>query len=227
MDRERGILRFSEGIAPKIVSLLLALILWITILGLKKEELEKDVKLQPLLPPGMMITNKIPDHIKFRLSGPRIWLKEAERRITPIQPDLRNTSETTIGFAVSEDLLVEKRLPKGVKVVYFSPPNILIRLEEVIERYVPVRASLEGSPFSGFEVGNVRVNPSKVAVSGPKSLVNSLEAVGTDAVDVQDLKGAKEVEIPVSIDAQSGLRLSREQVVKVRVSTRPVSTEGN
>ena len=219
MDRERGILRFSESIAPKIVSLLLALILWITILGLKKEELEKDVKLQPLLPPGMMITNKIPDHIKFRLSGPRIWLKEAERRITPIQPDLRNTSETTIGFAVSEDLLVEKRLPKGVKVVYFSPPNILIRLEEVIERYVPVRASLE--------VGKVRVNPSKVAVSGPKSLVNSLEAVGTDAVDVQDLKGAKEVEIPVSIDAQSGLRLSREQVVKVRVSTRPVSTEGN
>ena len=220
VNNERGSMHFSESLALKAVSLLLALILWITILGFKREELKVNVKLEPLLPPGVMITNKIPTYIQFTLSGPRVLLKDVQKKLQPIRPDLRRTRETTIGFSISEDLIGE--LPAGVRVMSFYPPNILIRLEEIVERYVPVKPTFKGSPGEGYELGTVKVSPSKVAVSGPRSLLQLLESVGTEPFDVEGLKGNKEGEVTVEVDTSQGFRLSRESVVNVKVGTRKV-----
>lgn len=216
----KGSMQFTESLALKAVSLLLALILWITILGFKREELKKNVKLEPLLPPGMMITNKIPPYIQFTLTGPRVWLKEAEKKIQPIRPDLRRSRDTTIGFSISEDLIGD--MPVGVRVTSFYPPQVLIHLEEVVERYVPVKPTLSGSPSPGHEVNNVKVVPNKVAVSGPKSLLQSMESVGTEPFDIQDLQGSKEGVVAAEVDSAQGLQLSRDKVIKVRVMTKKV-----
>src|SRR5215210_1900531 len=85
----KGSIAFSESLALKAVSLLLALILWITILGFKREEMKKNVKFEPLLPPGVVLVNKIPQFIQFTLSGPRVLLKDIEKKTQPIRPDLR------------------------------------------------------------------------------------------------------------------------------------------
>ncbi len=213
-------MQFSESLALRAVSLLLALILWITILGFKREEVKKNVKLEPLLPPGMMITSKIPPYIQFTLSGPRVWLKDAEKRIQPIRPDLRRTHENTIGLSISEDLIGE--LPVGVRVTNFFPSQIIIRLEEVTERYLPIRPSLHGSPASGYEVKIVGITPEKVPVSGPKSALANLEWLGTEPIDLQDFKGAKELEVAVEVDAAQGFQLSREKTVTVKMVTKRV-----
>lgn len=223
LTNHRGSLAFTESLALKAVSLLLALILWITILGFKREELKRSVKLEPLLPPGMMITNKIPQSIQFTLTGPRVWLKEADKKIQPIRPDLRRSRDTTIGFSISEDLIGD--LPVGVRVTGFYPPQVLIRLEEVVERYVPVKPTLEGQPSPGYEVSAVKVTPSKVAVSGPKGLLQSLESVGTEPFSVQDLQGSKEGVSAAEVDSTQGLQLSRDKVVKIRVITKQVRIE--
>jgi YbbR domain-containing protein len=216
----RGAIQFSESLALKAVSVLLALILWITILSLKSEEKKITVPLQPLLPAGTQIINSIPNSIEYTLSGPRVWLNELERRVQPIQPDLRRTRDTTIGFSISEDLLGE--LPVGVKVLSFYPTQILIRLDELGEKYILVKPNLAGTPARGHEVVEVKTNPTKVAVSGPLSVLESLEAVGTQEVPIGNLKGSKEFVVDIEVDEQKGLKLSRESKVKVKVRTRKV-----
>lgn len=213
-------IQFSESLALKAVSVLLALILWITILSLKAEEKKIKVPLQPLLPAGTQIINNIPSAIEFTLSGPRVWLNELEKRVLPIQPDLRKTRDTTIGFSISEDLLGE--LPVGVKVLGFYPSQILIRLDEIGEKYIPVKPNLAGNPASGYEVLLIKTSPSKVAVSGPLSVLESLEAVGTEQLSIDNLRGPKEAVLTVEVDEQKGLKLSRETKVKVRVMTKKV-----
>jgi len=168
----------------------------------------------------MMIVNKIPNAIQFTLTGPRVVLKNIEKKIQPIRPDLRRTRETTIGFSVSEDLLGD--LGNGVRVTGFYPPNILIRLEEIVERYVSVKPTWKGNPADGQEIAVVRVTPAKVAVSGPRSLVQSLESVGTEPFDIQELKGAKEGLVSVEVDESQGFQLSRDKVVRVKVQTKKV-----
>ncbi|NBX91991.1 MAG: YbbR-like domain-containing protein [Proteobacteria bacterium] len=216
----RGALHFTESLALKAVSVLLALILWITILSLKAEEKKLRVPLQPLLPARMKIINNIPGFIEFTLSGPRVWLKQVEKRIQPIQPDLRKTRDTTIGFSISEDLLGE--LPVGVRVVSFYPSQILIHLDEIGERYILVKPKLRGTPSSGYEVREIKTFPSKVAVSGPLSVLDALEAVGTEELNVDDLKGKKEATLTVEVDEQKGLKLTRESTVRVKVNIRKV-----
>lgn len=216
----KGFIQFTESLALKAVSVLLALILWITILSLKPEEKKIRVPLEPLLPAGTQITNTIPSAIEYNLSGPRVWLNELEKRVQPIQPDLRRTRDTTIGLSISEDLLGE--LPAGVKVLSFYPTQILIRLDEMGERYVAVKPNIGGSPAKGFQVKSIRTIPSKVAVAGPMSVIEALEAVGTQEISIEQLKGKKDYTVAVEVDQQKGLKLSRETQVTVRVQVEKV-----
>lgn len=217
----RGSVPFWESFALKVVSFLLALILWVTFLGLKREEMHKRVKLEPLLAPGIMITNKIPSHIDFTLSGPRLLLKSVDKKLNPIRPDFRHNRESTIGFTISDELLGE--LPKEVRVLAFTPSSVLIRLEEVVERYVPVSPTLRGSTAAGYEIVQVETTPSKIAVSGPKSLLTRVDSVGTEPIDIEGLTGIKETEGQVEVDVNQGFQLSRDSVVKVKIKTRKVS----
>lgn len=221
LTEQRGSIPFWESFALKVVSFLLALILWVTFLGLKREEMHKRVKLEPLLAPGTMITNKIPSHIDFTLSGPRLLLKSVDRKLNPIRPDFRRNRESTIGFTISEELLGD--LPKEVRVTGFAPSSVLIRLEEVVEKYTPVSPTLHGATAEGYEVASIETVPSKIAVSGPKSLLSRVNSVGTEPIDIEGLTGVKEAEVQVEVDSTQGFSLSRDGMVKVKIRTRKVS----
>ena len=63
--------------------------------------------------------------------------------------------------------------------------------------------------------------PDRVAVVGPKSLLESIDNLGTDAFDIQGLQGTREGVVAVQVDTTQGIQLSRERVVRVRVTTKP------
>lgn len=219
----RGNVQWSESLALKAVSLLLSLILWVTILGYRREEFKKNVKLEPQLPPGMMIVNKIPSTVQFTLSGPRVMLEAANKQIQPIRLDLTHTRQATNGFSLTEDLLGE--LPPGVRVTYISPPQVLIRLEEVVEKYVPVKPTLKGKLDAGYELVVIKAIPSKVAVLGPKGLLDSLDYIGTEAFDIEGAHSNREGVVEAEVDISQGFQLSRDKMVKVRVLVKKVDLE--
>ncbi|MFM8313711.1 MAG: YbbR-like domain-containing protein [Deltaproteobacteria bacterium] len=222
-SNRKGSVQWSESLALKAVSLLLSLILWVTILGYRREEVKKMVRLEPQLPPGMMIVNKIPTAIQFTLSGPRVMLEAAEKRIQPIRLDLTHTRQATNGFSVTEDLLGE--LPPGVRVTYIYPPQVLIRLEEVVEKYIPVKPTLAGKLAAGYEVAGIKSSPSKVAVSGPKGLLDSLEFIGTEALNIEGQQANMEGLVDAEVDSSQGFQLSRDKSVKVWVQVKKVKLD--
>lgn len=218
LHNNRGSFRLSESFLLKAVGLLLALILWVTILGFKREELKKSIKLEPLLPPGMVITNKVPSSILFTFSGPRVLLKDLERKIGPIRPDLRRSRDTTIGFSISEDLLGE--LPNGIRVVGFYPPNVLIRLEELIERKIRVKPTLSGTLPTGYQLRSVVTIPSSISVLGPRSLIESMTWIGTTPIDVSKVVGSMETDVEVNMDSEQGMQFIEGRVVHVKIKVK-------
>lgn len=215
---QEGSLSWSESFALKAVSLLLALILWITILGFKKEELEKRVPLKPLHSPDLMITNEIPSHITFVLSGPRVLLKKVEQGIGAIQPDYLRAQEGVVGFPVREDLIGE--LPTGVRVVSFTPVMVQIRLEKVLQRAIPVHPIVHGEAPEGMEVVKT-ATPARVQVIGPKSVIEGLEFIPTEAISISanDPKGAdtKAVEAALEVDKMQKIQLIGDKAVQVKI----------
>jgi YbbR domain-containing protein len=215
LKNNRGSLSVGESIALKLVSLLLALILWISIIGFKSEEVIKRVKFEPLLPPGLVLMSEIPSYIEYTFSGSRVLLKDVERRIQPIRPDLtKKDQDRALRLVLTSDMIGD--LPAGVKVTSIAPQTVVLRLEELVEKTFEVKAVFQGLP-EGHQVSRIKTSPSKVAVSGPKSIIDSLDSIRTQPIDLADVKSSKEINVALDVDESQGLHLTGEKNVQVLV----------
>ena len=64
----------------------------------------------------------------------------------------------------------------GVVVIEKEPAKMIVRLEPVVSKRVPVVVQFQGEVKSGFAVGQVAVQPDSVIVKGARSVVEELSA---------------------------------------------------
>ncbi len=82
-------------------------------------------------------------------------------------------SEATVAVRVSVD--------RGdVKIVEVSPPQIVVDVEPLTTRTVPVQVKLIGTPPLGYGLSESKVSPENVNVSGPESLVKLVAGAVAD-----------------------------------------------
>lgn len=224
LHNNRGAVSMVESLGLKAVSLLLALILWLTVLGIKTEEIETRVRVRPLLAPGTVVLSPpgVSDSIVFRVTGPRIMLRDFQRRLADIQPDYRGVQEGTVGFPVREDLLGE--LPQGVKVQGFSPTSIQFRLDKLGEKVIPLRVDLsrapQGDAGSAAQEWSATPVPARVQIRGPKSRLSAIDAIAVIPTEsIMASPGASTYTLRGEIDlpTQEMLELLGDKAVEIRL----------
>ena len=102
-----------------------------------------------------------------------------------------------------------------------SPERIALDIEKTVFKFVTVKPSFSGEVAYGYEQVGATVEPGSIRVSGPRSLVESLDAVYTDAVDVKDLSGDEARTVRL-ISPSRLLTLNTSATVTVDVKVRPV-----
>jgi len=65
-----------------------------------------------------------------------------------------------------------------------SPISISTTIEETITKYLRIESVITGIPSHGYELNSRFINPRVISVSGPKSHLEDMEFIQTDAVDV-------------------------------------------
>src|SRR5205085_6091433 len=75
-------------------------------------------------------------------------------------------------------------LPQGIKLTEVQPSRIAVKLELVQEKDLEVRADTTGTPAAGFEVYQTTIQPQKIRVRGPASIVSMLTYVQTERIDL-------------------------------------------
>ena len=83
---------------------------------------------------------------------------------------------------------VKMNTPQGVTIENISPKTVILNLDLVKDKIVPVTVTVTGSPEKGFIAGQPQVIPSVVNVRGPTSILDKLESVSVDV----NVTGAKE-----------------------------------
>lgn len=86
--------------------------------------------------------------------------------------DLSGYKEGTYEIPVNVSINVS-----DVQVVAKSPEKILVTLEKMVSKEVPISANLEGNAATGRVAGNIEFSPSTVTVSGPKSVIDQVNEV--------------------------------------------------
>src|SRR5689334_22531141 len=94
----------TSNLATKLISLAIAIVLWIVVLGSRNVEVTKEIPLEVITPADIVPSNDIPDRIAFRLSGPKAFLRAVlDRREEPIRVNLSGAKPGLVTYRFFSD----------------------------------------------------------------------------------------------------------------------------
>lgn len=113
----------TENFSYKLVSLFIALILWLTILGRRDFSLTKNIDVELIPAAGAVVTLQSAESIKVKVSGPRAALKKfMESGMSQlVSIDISKRGEGDVDVEIP---LKQIDVPFGVKVISIKPTTI-------------------------------------------------------------------------------------------------------
>ncbi|MCX6593309.1 MAG: CdaR family protein [Acidobacteria bacterium] len=163
----------------KLFSVLVAVLLWLVFVEAPELTTSVSVPVEfKNFPVGLDTGAEMPDEVQLQISGPRDVLSSAGLTKTAVVLDLANFNrpgERT--YTVTDSVY---GLPPRVRLVRAIPFQLRLSLEPHVSRNVPVKLRFAGAVPNGFAVAQQVITPATVAISGPKSQVERVEAVQTD-----------------------------------------------
>ena len=183
LDPERLRQVLTRNFALKLLSLFIAFSLWFFV-NFGERDSEESLKV-PLelrnIPAHLMITSPRVDFIDLRVSGPRALLGRIDRNRLSFGLDLNGVRPGPAVFRIDVGSL---NLPRGVQALRINPSQVTLEMERVGHKAVPVRLRLNGKPPPDLQVGDTKVSPETVQLTGPASDVRDIAAVNTEPLDV-------------------------------------------
>lgn len=171
----------------KIVSLALALGVWLLLVPAEKKFSEKSLTI-PLetrnIPAGLEIVERPATAIDVTLRAPNRLLDEIGPSGLVARIDLDRATVLQQEYPLNTSMIA---VPPGAEVVKISPGKVSIKLERTAEATLDLHPTLRGRAAPGFRIARTEIEPSSVIVRGPESRVRAKEAATTAPIDVSGL----------------------------------------
>lgn len=166
----------------KVLSLALALMLWMAVAG--EETVERGLRV-PLelqqLPAGVELTGDVPTTVDVRVRGGSSTLSRVGPGDVVAVLDLRSARPGRRVLPMTQD---QVRAPFGVDVIQTTPSAITMVFEPSASKVVPVAPAVDGHPAPGFVVRSTVAAPPAVEVVGPESAVKKVTEAVTEPVSI-------------------------------------------
>ncbi len=177
----------NKSIVPKLVSILLAVILWAYITSAKSGDVRFKL---PVTYTGLdekYIVSKVSHKfVMVEVSGNKDDLKNISSKNIKLLVDLsKSIPGESKPFAIQYQKI---DFTDDLKIGLY-PEEVKVFIEKKIERNVKIIPRYTGFPEKGFMTGNLKVNPEYVRIAGPGSVINNIGAVYTENIAV-DSKNA-------------------------------------
>ncbi len=174
-------------LSSALIALILALAIWVVAMG------EQNPVVQDRFPQAIPIevTNKGEDLLileGFEEKGVTLLIRAPQKVWDGLEAEdfyaYIDTADLGVG---THEVPIEVEYPETVRVIERSPEVVSVTVDKVAQKWLRVGVNILGDVPVGYKYGLPVVTPSQVAVSGPQSLVDQVEAV---VIDLQ-LQGEK------------------------------------
>ncbi len=170
-----------RNLGLKLTSIFLAFLLWTQIEGQQRVFSTVPVSLEFInMPGGLEIANDYPKEVNIRLSRPSS-VRMDERQLAAVI-DLRDVQPGWNILPVAASSI--RSLPSGVEIEGIEQNRIRLELDRTRRKTVKIEPVIVGQPEEGFELGEARVNPREVLVSGPEARLELVTEAETEPIDV-------------------------------------------
>jgi YbbR domain-containing protein len=201
----------------KVVSLLLATLLWAAVSKQASSEIGFDVPLEYRnIPSQLEITGDMTNTIQVRLRGSSNVIKgiTAKDVSTTIDLGKMRTGEKIVALSPQN-----VQAPFGAEVIRVNPSTVRFTLERTVTKTVDIVPTIAGQPTNGFDVGQVFVSPNTVEVEGPESRVDTLSSIATTPIRLDRKQSSFEQTADLDVpDPQ--IRLQHPSAVNVKIEIR-------
>lgn len=96
---------------------------------------------------------------------------------------ITETGRVTVPVSITLD---EKLLAYDPLEIRVKPENITLNVDNKITKFVNVRPSISGEVAEGYYISQIDVDPSVVGIIGPKTIVDNINEIHTDAIMVSN-----------------------------------------
>ncbi len=200
----------------KILSVIIAILLWFFVIGESKNEMGLDASLEfKGIPQDVTIVNDIPSAVHVRLKGSSTLLRPLTEKKPLFNIDL---SHVKMGENV---ILLEKKdlknIPLGIEVIDISPVAITVVLDKLVEKRLPVLVKTKGTLPRGYQLAETKIIPSTVLAKGTQSYLRELDNIFTNPVNLSAIKGQVTKEVTLAFDPKR-IKFIDPLTVKVFIS---------
>lgn len=180
--------------AWKLLSLVLAFFLWLTLIPEEKNISEKTfvVSLETRnLPADFEIIEKPQATVDVTVRAPNRLLSQITS--VDIQAVLRLDKATIKqeDYPLNPEMITA---PAGAKVVLVMPNKVHMKLDRSVEVMMEISPVVNGKVKAGLKIDKIELIPSKVFVRGPESKIKPNDRIQTSPVDITDLAQSAEFE---------------------------------
>lgn len=206
----------------KVLAVLLASLLWLTVAGEHVVERTMRVPLELRnVPPQIEIVGDPPMTVDVRVRGSSAMLGRMDPGDVVAILDLQGARSGSRLFHLRTD---EVKGPYGVEIAQITPSTVALELEKRGRRSVPVIPAIEGDPAPGFVTGRSSVTPAMVDVLGPESRLRALTSATTEPVSVAGQRASVSDVVTIGV-SDAALRLVEAQTATVAVEIVPAPVE--
>jgi YbbR domain-containing protein len=219
---------FARNIRTFLLALVLATAVWISAVTSADPDLvhiyPNKIPLETIgQDPSLIISGNIPSNVEVTLRAPTSVWEQLTTQENSIQATLDLSGLSAGPHTVDIQLRVNVR---PYQIVLKNPATVSINLEPIATHSLPVDLSLSGQPATGYQTGDATLDPLKVTISGPQSIIQQA-ARARVSVSLDGIREAIDQSIGIQIvDAKNnplkGISVSPESVHV----TIPVSQQG-
>lgn len=193
----------------KLAALTLSLLVWVLVSAEETRSELVDVQVVLDVAPGMALANEAPV-VRALVSGPGrdlVKLHDTPLRLRAAMP--ANPGLRWHFVIVPADVQVPAQL--AVTVTDVQPRELLVDVDRLATRTVPVALRGAITARRGFAVDSLAVDPSAAVVSGARVLLAELDSVTTEPLDLE-VDSAFRQSVPLDTAAYPLLRITPPRV---------------
>lgn len=179
----------------KILSVLLAFILWIHVSNEQNPATEKEINVMletTGLAQNYLITGGMPESVRVKVRGDKTSLANL------VSGDLRAQVNIPDGETGLLTMPVQISVPPGLRVAQVYPDEVSVTIDTLVEKLIPVVVNLRGKPLPGYTVQTPQCQPATVTARGPGEAMSEVSQA-TAVVNIES--AAQNIDLNISVTA--------------------------
>lgn len=205
LSRKKNQLRFF--------SLLVAVLIWMYVVSSAEIEVTKNIPINIQVPDKLAISNRWDQEVQYRIKGPGLFVRKfLERKLVMEFKQEDYYQKGRLNYKLVFDRSKVK-LPLGVELVDIQPRVLNLALEKSLTKSVQVKI-LEADGFrEKFQIDKINVEPQKVSITGPRSVIQKLDYIESPIIDGKKLN--EEKSFVVALKSQDPRVMLKNELVNV------------